>query len=394
MMQMSSDIPFNERVLKWAREWHGRSYEQAAKKAGVTAERIIQWEAGEAKPTVRQARLLADAYERPFLEFFSPEIPSVRRSELVPDFRLYQEAPEPAESRELIHIQEWAESQRLNALDLFDLLAEKAPSFPQTLFATLSDRPEAIAAMARETIVFPVSEQMNKSVADRDRLPGKLRSRFEALGVLVLKHSGLKKLRARGICIFYPSLPIIVFANEAPAAQAFTLVHELAHIILRKSAVIGEFYQPMGPTDIARTERWCDQFAAAFLVPAHVLAEHRSRPIRPAERISNDELKSLAAKFGVSRHAMLIRLVELGYVQKDFYWKIKRAQFKAEEASYEAQGRASYYASRYRSACGDLYTGLVLEAWATGRITNHNACEFMGIKNLAHLNAVRDHFVD
>lgn len=390
---MSSDIPFNERMLKWAREWQGRSYEQAAKKAGVTAEKIIEWESGEAKPTVRQARLLADEYERPFLEFFSLNIPDIRRSELVPDFRLYSDAPAPKENQELVHIQEWADTQRFNAMDLFELINEDAPAFPQALFASLSDRPELIAAKARIVAQFPLEVQMNKSVAERSKLPGLLRSKFDALGMMVLKNSRLKALRARGICIFYPTLPIIVFGNEAPTAQAFTIVHEFAHIILKKSAIIGDVYQPPAKTEIGRTERWCDRFAAAFLVPEDILSAYRQRPVRPLKFISDDEIKALAAQFGVSRHSMLIRLVELGYVQEDFYWKIKRAHFLAEEASYKQGGRAEYYGSRYRSSCGDLYTGLVLEAWGTGRITNHNACEFMGIKNLKHLNDIRNHFV-
>ncbi len=89
---------------------------------------------------------------------------------------------------------------------------------------------------------------------------------------------------------------------------------------------------------------------------------------------------------------MLIRLVNLGYVDADYYWLVKREQFIAAEGAYSSGGRSKYYGSRYRSACGDLYTGLVLEAWNVGRVTNHNAGEFMGIKNLVHLEAIRDNF--
>ena len=38
------EVPFNKAVLKWARERRGRSYEQAANSAGVTPEKIIEWE--------------------------------------------------------------------------------------------------------------------------------------------------------------------------------------------------------------------------------------------------------------------------------------------------------------------------------------------------------------
>jgi hypothetical protein len=94
----------------------------------------------------------------------------------------------------------------------------------------------------------------------------------------------------------------------------------------------------------------------------------------------------------VSEHAMLIRLVHLGYVAPAYYWKVKRPEFDRQEEMYKGGGRSAYFGSRYRARQGDLYTGLVLEAWANDRITNHKAGEFMGIRNLEHLNAVRAYF--
>ena len=72
---------------------------------------------------------------------------------------------------------------------------------------------------------------------------------------------------------------------------------------------------------------------------------------------------------------------------------MKRPEFLQQEREFKGGGRAKYYGTRYRSAHGDLYTGLVLEAWGEGQITNHNAAEFMGIKNLRHLNDIRDDFL-
>jgi len=89
---------------------------------------------------------------------------------------------------------------------------------------------------------------------------------------------------------------------------------------------------------------------------------------------------------------MLIRLVHLGYVDEKYYWGVKKPLFDAQEAVYKSFARPKYYASRYKSAVGDLYTGLVLEAWSSGLITNHSAAEYMGIKSFEHLYALRDNF--
>ena len=90
---------------------------------------------------------------------------------------------------------------------------------------------------------------------------------------------------------------------------------------------------------------------------------------------------------------MLIRLVDLNYVTRDFYWRIKRPQFIQEEENYEPPFmRSPYYGSRYKNSRGDFYTGLVIEAWENGLISGHNAAEYMGIKNLQHLDDIRRHF--
>jgi hypothetical protein len=115
-------------------------------------------------------------------------------------------------------------------------------------------------------------------------------------------------------------------------------------------------------------------------------------PNAPPDEISDRDLAAYARIFSVSRHAMLIRLVHLGYVKESFYWNDKKSQFDSEEANYKQFGRAEYYGTRYRNVLGDLYTGLVLQAWSSGRITNHSAAEFMGIRNFSHLYDIREHF--
>lgn len=389
--QARRDVPFNKDVLKWARERRGLSYEQAANSAGVTPEKIMAWEEreGTKRPTVRQARLLASGYDRPFLEFFSREIPEISEPQLIQDFRLYHDAPRPDEHRGLIELQSWAETFRLNTLDLIEILGDQTPRFPNDLYAAATSSPSHAARRTREFMNFAPSEQIGLKSAERDSVPKKLRRKIEALGVLVLKNSALKAFRARGMCIYSEVLPVIIFGSEFPSAQAFTLVHELAHIVLKQSGISGP---PPDRTLSSQIEQWCNEFAASFLIPEDNLAKDIGFKPIGAPTIDDDLLATLAARYAVSRHAMLIRLVKLGYVQADFYWRIKRPQFVEEEEEYKGAGRATYYGSRYRNAYGDFYTGLVLEAWETGRITNHNAGEFMGIKNLQHLEDIRSKF--
>lgn len=375
-------------MLKWAREWRGRTLEEAASRVGKSPEDIAAWETTPGGPTVRQARSLADFYDRRFLEFFRSSPPPVQEPKLVTDFRMHRDAPNPKETRELKIIQAWAEAQRENALDLFGEIGETPPFIPDELFSNATTDAEEAAERARRVLKFPISEQAGLPSSKRDQLPAIIRRKLEDIGILTLKHSGLAEFHARGICIFASPLPVIIFGNESPAAQAFTLSHELAHVSLKESGISGKRSK-----DASKVERWCDQFAAAFLMPGSEIATILGQPLRPPlDEMTDERLTELATRFRVSAHAMLIRLVHLGYINANFYWGVKKPLFDAVEAKYKTMARPKYYGSRYRSSLGNLYTGLVIEAWNSGRITNHSAAEYMGIKNFEHLFAVRDNF--
>jgi len=386
--QPSKVVSINPAILRWAREWRGRTVEDAADKVKKLPSDILAWEAGRSTPTYAQARVLAQFYERAFLEFFLDEPPLLAPLELVPDFRLHRGQTNPADDRELQLIQAWAEAARLDALDLCAQLGVEVPTIPQTLRFNTNADVESAAFEVRQSLKFTIQDQLAMTKADARTLPNILRERYEDFGILTLRRPDLKKLRARGICIAQTPLPVIVVQNEASTAQAFTLAHELGHILLGESGIIGERKPTRQPI-----ERWCDRFAAAFLMPIDVVtALVGPRPPEPVPTISNETLERVADTLRVSPHALLVRLVHLRYVEEEFYWNVKKPQFDALESEATRFGRSSYYGARYRAQMGDFYTGLVLEAWATGRISNHNAAEYMGIKRIDHLDAIRREF--
>src|SRR3712207_1141122 len=113
----------------------------------------------------------------------------------------------------------------------------------------------------------------------------------------------------QGGCVFISELlPVIILSNEAPNGSTFTLCHEFAHIILRQSAVSDGIAQKHNQTNAV--ESWCNRFAGAFLVPNTALMQFFN-PVSRLSQISDENLTRLANKFAVSRHAMLVRLVQL-----------------------------------------------------------------------------------
>lgn len=377
-------------MLRWAREWRGRSIEQAAKHLKKKPEDIASWESpdGKSSPTVRQARELADFYDRAFLEFFLPEPPEIPSPSDTVDYRLYTGDAPPEPSWELTDLRQWAESSRANAMDLFADLEEEIPEIPGDCFFTVAADPDIAAASIRTKMEFKVNDQTGLDSGNKLALTTLVRKKIEDFGVMVLRHSGLKALRVRGLCIANYPLPVIVYSNEAPAPQAFTIAHEFAHVLLRAGGISGNRTKRYEEQPV---EKWCDRFAAAFLMPETLLAAYLGeRPTKPHANIEDAKLIELAKLLRISPHATLIRLVNIGYVAADYYWNVKRAEFEAQDAAYKGPPiQPKFYGVRYRTAMGPLYTSLVLSAWDNGILTNHNAAEYMGIKNLSHMDDLR-----
>lgn len=387
--------PYNPEMLRWARDAAGVSLEHAARRVAVKPEVVAAWEAlrPEQAPTVRQARSLADMYGVGFLEFFKSAPPRPIEPQHIPDFRLFASVPDPSEDQGLKSIQLWAEAQRENALDLFAEIGEVPITVPDAIFASVGEPAEDAAARIRSEIEFPLTAQVGRKRDERYKIPVDFRRRIEAQGILTFRRPDLKQFRVRGFCLWTTPLPIIVVGSEAPTAQFFTLAHELAHVVLRQSAISGVIPRTGGDPTKRRIEEWCDQFASAFLMPRASVWAFLAPPARPMPAIEDVVLAAAAGHFGVSEHAMLVRLVTLRYVSEDYYWSVKKPFFDA-QARQKTFGRPKYYGTRFRGSLGDLYTGLVLEAWSNGRIAGHHAAEYMGIKNLQHMYAIRDHYGD
>lgn len=111
--------------------------------------------------------------------------------------------------------------------------------------------------------------------------------------------------QCRGFALFSPTAPyIFVNSADSKAAQMFTLVHEAVHIMLGRSA--GHAGQEWCDDD--RTEVYCNQLAAEFLVPADLL--HRMWP---------GEVTKVSERFKVSHIVIARRAHDLGLMSHTDY---------------------------------------------------------------------------
>jgi transcriptional regulator with XRE-family HTH domain len=156
---MAASIPalVNPLLLAWARQESGYAAEPAAKRLHVRSDRLLSWERGDAKPTVRQALALAKLYQRPLGVLFLPQPPTL--PPLAAEYRRLSGVQPGVESPELRLAIRGLSTRRELTIQLSGELG-----VPVVEFATevhLSESPAQAGWRVREALGVTVEEQLD-----------------------------------------------------------------------------------------------------------------------------------------------------------------------------------------------------------------------------------------
>jgi len=137
-----------------------------------------------------------------------------------------------------------------------------------------------------------------------------LRMAIEAKDVLVFIVPRLPLEEMRGTAIAADELPVILInGRDRSGGRIFTLLHEFCHLVLNQSGVSGQDGDQNGAPNPS-VERYCNAVAAATLMPKDwLLSEPFVSQKGSTKTWDDDELEALALRFGVSREALLRRLL-------------------------------------------------------------------------------------
>jgi len=315
-MAKTIELPLKGRVLKWARMTAGLSLPVAAQELGIKTEYLIDIESENHPVSKTLLHDLARLYKRPITALFLPEPPIEER--IPTDYRLLpnqkqQIGPETANVlREVRRLQE--------ALSDLSENPSFIPAF-QTLSVDVKNSPAEIGSKIRKMTGVSLSEQ--KSWPSPDFALRTWRARIQNLGIPVFV-GDFPREEARGFSLWHPELipMIVVSRNEAPVAQIFTLFHELGHILLRSDAMC---LKKEDESLLGTIEAWCNRVSAANLVPEsdlknHLLLKYGQNIVREWDL---DDLYNIASTYRVSRHAIAIRLEQIGCASKGYYNRVK-----------------------------------------------------------------------
>ena len=188
-------VPVTPSVLRWARETVGVTPDIAAKRAGISVERLAAWEEGLAEPTLAKLRNLGALYQRPLSVFLLPEPP--KRFDAIRDFRRLPGATDHTWSRALHKVYRRALDQQETAVELLEEAGEvPAANLPAL---TLDVDPEMAGEKARDHLGVALPTQFSwrkPEVAFSGWLDA-----VEAAAVYVLRTSDVPPNEMRGFSI-------------------------------------------------------------------------------------------------------------------------------------------------------------------------------------------------
>jgi Zn-dependent peptidase ImmA (M78 family)/transcriptional regulator with XRE-family HTH domain len=362
-------VPITGQVLEWAREESGLTQGAFAALMKVDEGTIAAWEAGTALPTKGQFSRIVGALERPSAIFFLPEAPI--RAGLPTSFR---SAPGLAGHQlgqgEVGEIR-WA--RRLQ--DIASWLLSDGGAEPAVLPSERGAPHADAAARFRGAVGITASDQLSwKNPADAFRV---WRAGLEDLGVIVLQLQ-MGKDSIRGFSAWDRWAPMVA-VNTAyhPTARIFTLFHEIGHLLTRTDAACLRFVLPTHAE--TGVERWCERFAAAFLLPeddlrtiASSYGVDESRPV-----VHVDVARRIANRFKVSVRAASLRLQELGLAPPTLYRAVEQAFSASDWNSPSSGGGGLAAAERRLGQLGVRVPELLLAGESSGRLTRRDVADYL-----------------
>ena len=303
-------------VLKWAREDRmGLTVEALAGQIGQKPQKVQAWEDDTDRPTIRQAQKLAKALRIPlgYLYLSNPPDDPVP----IADFR---RLPGAAATMS-VDVREVIQDIRLKQERYKELVEGYGqPAVGLVGSQTIRDDPVIVAERLRATLGI---SELQRITGNYERFTRALFGRSERVGILVMRNGcvgnntrrPLRLSEFRGLALSDPVAPVVfVNSRDSLAAQIFTFVHEVAHIVVGSTGLSDHHAGNLNISD--GVERFCDNVAAESLIPSREFGVHWS----DKESIEQN-LLVLGKRFKTSTLVVLRRAYDLGKIDQTTFQK-------------------------------------------------------------------------
>lgn len=367
-----STLALQPDVLRWARERAGLAVDKFAQKAKIKPEKVRNWEET-GKVTFGQLEHLAQHTHTPIGHLFLSK--PLKERLFIPDFRTVGDRTVGEPSTELLDtVQTMQRRQNWMRDELIEQGQERL-SFVSKF--NLKDKPEAVAADMRKQ--FALQAGWAKGVSGWEAALVELRHRVQDAGILIVfngvvgnnTHRRLEPEEFRGFALSDEYAPLVfINASDAKSAQMFTLAHELAHLWLGLDAVSG--INATLPAN-SRSEKFCNQIAAEFLIPATEFPGAWEKA-----KLSAAPFEQIGRQFKVSPIVAARRALDLKYIDREAFLAFYRDYVKAERKKKDSQKGGGSFFDTQHVRVGERFGRAVITAAKEGRLLYRDAFQLIG----------------
>jgi len=324
------------------------------------------------------------SYDYALAVFFLPEPP---KEATLTDYRIVGGVETEKLSKKTFAAIKNARYVQSNAKELLKLRSQSDK--PKINKVTLDNDPEEIAEIERKNLELRFEEESSSGRVTKkpiNQVYNNLREKIESLNIFVMQAT-MPVDEARGFSLTdkYPRI-ILVNSADQIKPRIFTLLHEYAHILLRKDGICvpnSENFRTKSKNEIQTIEKWCNAFAGSLLMPKHeFLTEFYSN-----EEIYDEPKKivfNLSSRFSVSKKAVVVRILNLLRDQsyKDAYlpYYDKIIFEPTEKPKKKKSGGALPQADKCLNQKGRKYVRLVSNSRSEKLITSNNMISYLDLK--------------
>lgn len=371
MSRESLLVEVDPHVFKWLRESAGWSIEDVSKRLKTNPETIQKFEKGEKKPSLHQLRELASAFKRPVAAFLLSK-PKTEQP-LPTDYRMLPERKDVFDKKTILTIRKARNLQEVSRELLTNVDDQITPRIGRK---TIHDNPETLAEEYRTR--FGITTELQGKYRNAYELFHHIRDKLEDHNILIFQYS-MPVEDARGFALVDKKPNIIVInTKDSIEARLFSLMHEVGHIILGESAI-----DLPDATAVSRNniERWCDSFAANFLLPkALAKAVFKERESTLTETAT---LNYLSRKYKVSKAMLLVSMNTTGFITRNQVEEVLKRHKTAERQRKEGEKTKGSVSADKRciSEKGTKFISLVANNYDRNNITYTDALNYLSIKS-------------
>lgn len=364
---MAEQALINPRIISWARKRAGLSEDSLAKKLNIKdTKKILEWEAGETKPTFKQAQKIASATNIPFGYLFLIDPP--QESLPIPDLRTVGDKHHEELSLEVKDIikqvimkQEWYKDY---------LIKLEAPRLTFIGKFSIKDSVYEVAQDIRATINVEIPTKGNWEDYYRNLIKGAENARILVMRSGIVGNNTRRKLQVsefRGFAISDDIAPVIfINSSDAPTARLFTFIHELAHLWIGKSGI-----SDLSPSYLEE-EKFCNSVAGEFLVPK----KYFFKLWNPEERLISN-LTSISSALHVSKLVVAKRALDCNVIDSSTYWTYYQKELNDFRSIKGGQGDFNTNAGAKNSK---LFSSAVVAEALSGRMLLRDAGNLLGVQ--------------